>query len=80
MEWLIAAGLVLCLSIALPPAILAAKRSIRGNKRMAGLALSLGMAFAFLQDPRANERIEHARKSQKGTEDAGGEPRSEDRE
>ncbi|MGN7998568.1 hypothetical protein [Sphingomonas sp. 22176] len=71
MEWLVAAGLILCFTIALPPALRAAKRSLRGNKRMAGIAMSLGMAFAFLHDPRANERIEQVRKSEKDAEDAG---------
>lgn len=67
MEWLVAAGLILCVAIAL---LRAAKRSLRGNKRMAGIAMSLGMAFAFLHDPRANERMEPMRKSEKDAEDA----------
>lgn len=57
-DWIIPSGIALLLALALPSAIVAAKRSIKGNGRMAGIALAIGAAFAFLHDPRRHETIE----------------------
>jgi len=62
--WIVAAGLAIVLAVALPPAIVRAKQSVRGNGTMAGIALAIGLAFAMLYDPRANERIEQAARRQ----------------
>ncbi|KQN05263.1 hypothetical protein ASE85_20370 [Sphingobium sp. Leaf26] len=62
MEWVIAIGLTIVLAAALPRAIVAAKKSVRGNRRMAGVALSIGLAFSFLHDPRKQEVIENIAK------------------
>lgn len=66
MEWILAPGVALLFALLLPASIRAAKRSIRRNRRMAGIALSLGMAFAFLHDPRRNEVIENVGKRAAG--------------
>ncbi len=75
MDWIIAVILVVVLGALLPGAIMAAKRSIRGNPRMAGIALSIGMAFSMLHDPRKPETIEHAarREDEDGDSDSRGE-------
>lgn len=65
MEGILATALALVLALALPPAIIAAKKALKGNPRMAGIALSIGMAFAFLHDPRKNETIENIGNQQK---------------
>ena len=44
MDWIIAAGLTIILAVALPTAIVAAKKTLRGNRRMVGVALSIGLA------------------------------------
>ncbi|WP_334184474.1 hypothetical protein [Novosphingobium sp.] len=62
MEWLVTASVTVILIVALPPAIMAAKKSVRGNGRMAGVALTIGLAFSFLQDPRRREVAEHVAK------------------
>lgn len=64
MEWIVAIGLTIALVVGLPPAIIAAKKSVRGNGRMAGLALSIGFAFSFLNDPRKKEVIENIAKEE----------------
>jgi hypothetical protein len=56
--WAVAAGLAIVLAFALPPAIVRAKQSVRGNGTMAGVALAIGLAFAMLYDPRRTEIIE----------------------
>lgn len=56
--WIATAGVALLLAFALPSAIVAAKRSIKGNGRMAGIALAIGAAFAFLHDPRSHPTVE----------------------
>jgi len=80
-QWIIAAGLVAVLAIALPRAIAAATRSSRGKGRMAGATLALGLAFSVLFDPRKQEVVERTGKRDaegeasgerdKGGEDAG---------
>lgn len=62
MDWIITAGLTIMLAVALPPAIVAAKKSVKGNSRMAGVALSIGLAFSMLHDPRKKEVIENIAK------------------
>jgi hypothetical protein len=76
MEWVIAAGLAVILAVALPPAIVAAKKSVRGNGRMAGVALSIGLAFSMLYDPRKQATIESIakRKCEDEEQDQQGEP------
>jgi hypothetical protein len=61
-EWLVTASVTVILIVALPPAIMAAKKSVRGNGRMVGVALTIGLAFSFLQDTRRREVAEHVAK------------------
>lgn len=75
MDWIIAAAVVLVLGSLLPWAIMSTKKSLRGNARMAGVALSIGMAFSMLHDPRKPETIEHA--ARREGEDEDGENRGE---
>ncbi|WP_448663340.1 hypothetical protein ACG3SL_01310 [Sphingomonas sp. CJ20] len=59
MEWIVTACVTVALGLALPRAIVAAKKSVRGNGRMAGAALSIGLAFSAIFDPRKQEAIEN---------------------
>jgi hypothetical protein len=70
MEWIIAAGLTLLLAIALPSAIVAAKKSVRGSSNMAGAALSVGLAFSMLCDSRKQEVVENIAKRENKDEDS----------
>jgi hypothetical protein len=70
MQSMITAGLILLIAIALPFAIIAARKSARGNGRMAGVALSIGLAFSILFDPRKQEVIERIGKSENEGEDS----------
>jgi len=69
MKSMIIAGLILLLAIALPFAIIAARKSARSNGKMAGAALSIGLAFSILFDPRKQEVIERIGKSENEGED-----------
>jgi hypothetical protein len=60
MKWLIAAVLALLLAIAMPFAIGAVKRSSKGH--LAGVAMAIGFAFAFLLDPAQRAAIENIEK------------------
>jgi hypothetical protein len=68
-DWIITGGLAIILAVALPPAIVAAKKSVRGNSRMAGAALSIGLAFSMMYDPRKKEVIENIAKRESGGAD-----------
>ena len=62
MDWIVAAGLIMVLAIALPRAIAAATKSTRGKGRMAGAAFALGLAFSVLFDARKQDVIEQVGK------------------
>ena len=70
MHWIITAGLTIMITAALPPAIMAAKKSARGKGRMGGAALAIGLAFSLLYDARSEEVIENiARRNEEEDED-----------
>jgi hypothetical protein len=69
MKSMIIAGLILLIGIALPFAIIAARKSARGKGRMSGVVLSIGLAFSILFDPRKQEVIERTGKSEDEGED-----------
>lgn len=69
MQSMIVAGLILLIAIALPFAIIAARKSARGKGRVAGVALSIGLAFSMLFDPRKQEVVERTGKSENEGED-----------
>jgi len=69
MQSMIVAGLILLIAIALPFSIIAARKSTRGKGRVAGVALSIGLAFSILFDPRKQEVVERTGKSEKESED-----------
>jgi hypothetical protein len=69
MKSTITAGLILLIAIALPFAIIAARKSARGKGRMTGVVLSIGLAFSILFDPRKQEVIERVGKSESEGED-----------
>lgn len=69
MEWVIVVVVAVVSAIGLPPAIIAAKKSVRGNGRMAGVALSIGLAFSILYDARKPEVIENIAKRENHDEE-----------
>jgi len=80
MEWIITAGLAIILAFAVPRAIGAATKSVRGNGKMGGVALSIGLAFSMVCDPRKREVVENIGKRETEDEDRfGGEPAVPDR-
>jgi hypothetical protein len=78
MEWMITVGLAVIFIIALPPAIVAAKKSVRGNGRMAGVALCIGLAVSILYDARKREVIENIGNHETGDEGSQGEDEPEE--
>ncbi|MBY8825077.1 hypothetical protein [Sphingomonas colocasiae] len=71
MQSMIVAGLIVLIAVSLPFAIIAARKSARkgGRGGMAGVVLSIGLAFSILFDPRKQEVIERIGKSEKEGED-----------
>ena len=69
MDWIITAALTIVLAVALPPAIVAAKKSTKGNSKMAGAAFAIGLAFSMLHDPRKKEVVENIAKRESDDED-----------
>lgn len=72
MEWIITASLTILFAVALPPAVIAVKKSVRGNSRMSGVALSVGLALSVLYDPRKKEVVENIAKRENEDEDRHG--------
>jgi hypothetical protein len=62
MKWIIALAIGLCLSIALPWAIVASKKSARGKGRLAGATFAIGLAFGAIFDPAKSAAIENIQK------------------
>jgi hypothetical protein len=62
MKWLIAICITLVGLLAMPAAIAAAKESMRGKGRVAGAALSIGLAFSAMFDPKIAAAIENIEK------------------
>lgn len=73
MKWIIAAIFAACLLIALPWAIAASKRSVRGKGRMAGAAFAIGLAFGAIFDPAKSAAIENIQKKKEIGDEAEGE-------
>jgi hypothetical protein len=73
-HWIITVGLTMAIAAALPPAIMAAKKSVRGKGRMAGAALAIGLAFSLLYDARSQAVIENIAGQRNEDEDEAGEP------
>lgn len=71
MQSMIVAGLILLIAVALPFAIVAARKSARkgGRGGRAGAVLAIGLAFSILFDPRKQEVIERIGKSENEGED-----------
>ena len=62
MKWIIALVVAAGLTIALPWAITASKRSARGKGRLAGAAFAIGLAFGAMFDPAKSAAIENIQK------------------
>jgi hypothetical protein len=71
-KWIIAAAIAGCLSIALPWAIAASKRSARGKGRMAGAAFAIGLAFGAIFDPAKSAAVENIQKKKEIGDEADG--------
>jgi len=72
-KWIIAAAIAVCLSIALPWAIAASKRSARGKGRLAGATFAIGLAFGAIFDPAKSAAIENIQKKKEIGDEADGE-------
>ncbi len=76
MKWLIAICIAIVGLLAMPAAIAASKASVRGKGRVAGAALSIGLAFSAMFDPKIAAAIDNIEKKKEigDTEDGlGGE-------
>jgi len=73
MKWVIALALAVCVSMALPWAIAASKRSARGKGRMAGAAFAIGLEFGAIFDPAKSAAIENIQKKKEIGDEADGE-------
>jgi len=76
-KWIPALAIAICLSIALPWAIVASKRSARGKGRLAGITFAIGLAFGAIFDPAKSAAIENIQKKKDigdAADDAAGAP------
>jgi len=72
MKWIIALAIAICLSIMLPWAIVASKKSGRGKGRLAGATFAIGLAFGAIFDPAKSAAIENIQKKKDIGDEADG--------
>lgn len=69
MEWIAALAVVVLAFILLPPAIVAAKRSLHKNGKAAGAVMVVGLVFGSIFDPARTTAIENIQKDNERGED-----------
>ena len=74
MQWIIALLLAGAFALLLPLAIVAAKKSLRGNGRLPGAAMIIGLAFGGLFDPAKAAATETIQKKKELGDSEGSEP------